>query len=593
MTSDQCRPPVGVVPDSTERQTVLRTTLIAATRFPLALSGALQRFGEDPARGWAALTRAVPATKTWRRARADLMAQFEVAVAADQYDTATVLAGQMADQRTTQAREDGSADLALGVLGGHVNEIAAQRRGIFGPRRRRRVIAAARRQSRELRTTLPTWAARASSPAPVDRRQLTPQNPLRVLHVVTNSLPQVQAGSTIRTQRIVEAQRDLGWDARVATRLGFPVFHGAVGAPNPQWVDEVPYYRLLPMIAPARSQFESEYARLLAQHARAWRPDVLHGASDAVNARVALMAGRRLDIPVAYEARTLFEYTWAVSHGGAPAYATDTFRWLRAQHDEILQAADVVTTLGTSMRDNIIGRGVDPDRVHVVPNAIPESYMAPRLPSDVARGQIAGILDKAGALSQIDADDWLRPDLVVGSVSTMYAYEGFETLIEAAAIMRSQGARVTLMLVGDGPALAQWRAMAGDRGVPLVAPGRVPLEQILPFFDSLDVFAMPRIESDLTRWVTALKPLEAQARGVPVVGSDLPAVREVLASGADTAPSGDASAWATLLGGYLDQRLLAQRGKAARDWVAACRTWPRVMRGYASAYASLGYPDLD
>lgn len=559
---------------------------VVARRLPLAVTGAVQRFVEDPERAWMAFTRAFPLARSWRGSPGAREANFDQAVAADQWERARLLAESIDEPMDNRGR-DISIEISMAVLSGDVREVSALRLSGPGGARRRRTVRSARRRSRELRQALPVWAAgpRASVAG-------APSGALRIMHVVTNSLPQVQAGSTIRTQRIAEHQRERGWDARVVTRPGFPVFHGGIAAPNPEFIGQVPYDRLLPSVLPSRSRFESAYVELLDQRVDHWRPDILHAASDAMNARACLQVGRSRDIPVAYEARTLVEYSWAAAHGGRAAYNTDTFGWMSTQHTEVMRAADVVTTLGESMKQHIIGRGVDPDRVFVVPNAIPESYLRPGYSAAEARQALMPQLISQQVLTDENVQEWTGADLVVGSVSTMYAYEGFDTLIEAVALLRARGIRATVLLVGEGPALAGWRHLANDRGVPLIAPGRVPVEDVLPYMDALDVCALPRVDADLTRWVTALKPLEVQARARPVVGSDLPAVVEVLAPGADVVASTDVSAWAATLSPYTDEIWRSQRGDLARDWVAACRTWPRVMSGYASAYASLGYPDL-
>ena len=281
----------------------------AVRHLPLVASGAWQRFAEDPRRAVMALQRAVPTLRSpWPAANAQ--GRFDQAVAGDDYAGAMALLPTL----TAQNPADDSAQLAAALLSGQVNEVAALPRR--GSRRRMRVITSARRVSRLARAAVPTWTA-AASPAPTVAAKT--DQPLSILHVVTNSLPRVQAGSTIRTQQVAASQRACGWDAQVVTRLGFPVFHGDIAADNHHTVDTVPYHRLLPTHLPASDRFEKAYEKHLTQLARRLRPHVIHGASDAMNGRTALAAGRALQIPVAYEVRTFFEHTWAAGHGGKQA----------------------------------------------------------------------------------------------------------------------------------------------------------------------------------------------------------------------------------------------------------------------------------
>jgi glycosyltransferase involved in cell wall biosynthesis len=534
-------------------------------RVPLAASGALRRFGQDPARGRAALERAVPGLGG--TAPETPAALVDRAIARDRYaDACDALA-----MVPVSSAERASCELAVDVLAGRLSQAA---RSHPHDARSRRAVRAARRQLAVLAQPIPAAPARA--PGEPDRAGLagppgrTGRDGIGVLHVVTNSLPLTQAGSTIRTQRVARAQRDLGWDARVVTRLGYPVTHGDLRSPNPQMVDGVSYHRLLPLVMPADERLRTAYAAQLGRLVEDLRPDVLHAASDHVNAAVALDVGRAHGIPVAYEARTFFEDTWLARHGGEEAPDSDTYALLRDRHTEALLAADVVTTLGTGMRDAIVARGVDPERVFIAPNAVPMNFLEPR--------------DQAGARTALGIGDALW----VGSVATINDDEGLDTLIDSVALLRGEGRDVRVLIVGDGPGLADLRRRAERSGVPLLAPGRVPVAEVRQWYDVLDVFALPRRDTAVNRAVTALKPLEAQARGVPVVGSDLPAVAEVLAPGSPLVAPGDAAALAEALRSLADPATRGEAGERARAWVEATRTWPSVMEAYRAAYSFLG-----
>lgn len=522
-------------------------------RVPLAASGALRRFGQDPARGRAALERAVPGLGG---AEPDDPAELvDRAIARDRYADARDALAMVPESSAERA----SCELAVDVLAGRLSQAA---RSHPHDARSRRAVRAARRQLAVLAQPI------LGGPAgPLSR---TGRDSFGVLHVVTNSLPLTQAGSTIRTQRVARAQRDLGWDARVVTRLGYPVTHGDLRSPNPQMVDGVPYHRLLPLVMPADERLRTAYAAHLGQLVEELRPDVLHAASDHVNAAVALEAGRARDLPVAYEARTFFEDTWLARHGGEEARDSDTYALLRDRHTEALLAADVVTTLGTGMRDTIIARGVAPERVFIAPNAVPMDFLVPR--------------DQAGARTALGIGDALW----VGSVATINDDEGLDTLIDSVALLRGEGLDVRVLIVGDGPGLADLRRRAEHSGVPLLAPGRVPVAEVRQWYDVLDVFALPRRDTAVNRAVTALKPLEAQARGIPVVGSDLPAVAEVLAPGSPLVAPGDADALAEALRSLADPATRGEAGERARAWVGETRTWPSVMEAYRAAYSFLG-----
>ncbi|MEK9736881.1 MAG: glycosyltransferase family 4 protein, partial [Candidatus Nanopelagicales bacterium] len=480
-------------------QRTLRRLLPSLAHLPLVTSGAVRRFADDPARGRAALERAVP-TVGGRRPRDDHpLVALDRAVAEDRYG----LARELLDRIAAQDPSRPGAELAVDRLAGHLHRVADS---AASDARGRRAVRRARADLQVLGSPLPTWCAQPAAPG-------ESKEP-RILHVVTNSLPRVQAGSTIRTQRIARAQLDAGWDAQVVTRPGYPVTRGEAWARDREEVDGVTYHRLLPWMMPDETRIPEVYARELGALVDRLRPELLHAASDQVNARAALEVGRRAGLPVAYEARSFFEDTWLGRHGSDAS--TDTYGLLRDRHTEILLAADVVTTLGEAMREEIIARGVAPDRVIVAPNAVPAQFLTlPDRPKSAVRE----------SLGLPVADLW------VGSVATLNPDEGFDILLQALARLRADGADARALIVGDGPATMDLQEQARRLDVPLVMPGRVAVADVLPWYDALDVFAFPRHDTALNRLVTGLKPVEAQARGIPVVGSDLPAVHEVLGPG--------------------------------------------------------------
>lgn len=66
-----------------------------------------------------------------------------------------------------------------------------------------------------------------------------------MLQFVTNALPRTNAGYTVRTHRIALAQRAMGLDPHIVTRLGYPLSQGIGDARARVDVDGVPYHRLL------------------------------------------------------------------------------------------------------------------------------------------------------------------------------------------------------------------------------------------------------------------------------------------------------------------------------------------------------------
>ncbi|MFF5258664.1 glycosyltransferase family 4 protein [Actinomadura viridis] len=423
-----------------------------------------------------------------------------------------------------------------------------------------------------------------------------------VLQFVTNALPLTNAGYTVRTHRIALALRDLGFDPHVVTRLGYPLSQGLGDTRARVEVDGVPYHRLLPWL-PARDPLRdvARSAALAGPLVEAVRPRVLHAVSNHLNAAVALELGRRHGLPVVYEVRGFLEDSW-LSRDPAHREDDDFYRLTRELETRRMTEADRVVTLGEAMRAEIAGRGVDPGKIITVPNGVDEAFLEP-LP------------DPAEARAALG----LRGDVpVIGLTSSFYGYEGIDTLIDAAALLREGGTPVTLLLVGDGPELGALMRRAAGHGLPVedrrpggagggardgsgglrdgaggardgrvVFTGRVPMRSVRQYHAVLDVFAVPRRSDRVCQLVTPLKPIEAMAGGIPVIASDVRALREIVEPGVTgtlTLPE-DPEAWANSLVDLIYSRDRRRKiGVAAREWVRAERTWRAVANRYRDAY---------
>src|SRR5699024_5250268 len=182
---------------------------------------------------------------------------------------------------------------------------------------------------------------------------------------------------------------------------------------------------------------------------------------------------------------------------------------------------------------------------------------------------------------------------VIGSVSTLTHYEGFDTLIQAADHLHRQGHHIRILLVGDGAARDDLRAQARRLGLEKICllPGRVSPKEALRAQAALDVMVVPRLDRRVCRLVTPLKPVEAMALGIPVVASDLPALRELLDDGnsGTLVPAEDPQALAEAVGVLMeDTALRRQQVKAAREQVLTTRTWERNATVYRALHTELG-----
>jgi glycosyltransferase involved in cell wall biosynthesis len=412
------------------------------------------------------------------------------------------------------------------------------------------------------------------------RTRLADRVPGRILHLLTNSLPYVQAGYTVRAQQVALAQLASGLDPHLATRAGFPGSVGVANARLREEVDGVPYHRLRPDLDPGvgPDAMATAMARAAGDLIRELRPAVLHPATNHLNAQVALALRDQFDLPVVYEVRGFLEETW-LTRTGPGAAESDRYRGARAVETASMRAADAIVTLSEAMRQEILDRGeIAADSVVVIPNGVDVARFTPG-PRDERLAASLGIA--AG-------------ETVVGYISGLMAYEGIDYLIRAVALLRDRGRTVRLLIVGDGEARASLVATAKEEGLDdstVIFTGRVPYRDIVRYYRTIDIFVVPRTNDRVSRLVTPLKPFEAMAMAKALLVSGVDALLEIIPddrTGRSFTPE-DPTSLADALEPLLDDPLLRQElGTAARAWVTEHRTWDRVGRQYLELYQRLG-----
>lgn len=403
----------------------------------------------------------------------------------------------------------------------------------------------------------------------------------RALHLLTNSLPHTQSGYTLRSHSILRAQRDAGIEVVAATRIGYPVTVGKLAARDRDTIDGIDYYRVLPArLGASMPERLDKQVRELDTLVEEFHPTVIHTTTNYTNALVAQALAARHGLPWTYEVRGMLEKTWATSRATedarAAAAASERFNLMNARETELAQAADHVFTISSTMRDELVERGVPRDRISLIPNSIDASLLTRTSnPADVRTELGLG-----------------REGFWVGAVSSLVGYEGHDLILEAVAAMRAGGINAHALIAGDGAARPELLKQAADLGEAAHLPGRVPPGLAQRYVEALDVVVVPRRDLEVTRSVTPLKPIEAMALGRPVVVSDLPPLRELV--GDDErglvvqADSATAVAEALTMLAKDDSRRaeLSQAGKqfaASMTWDAAATEYRRVFDALRAA----------
>ena len=388
---------------------------------------------------------------------------------------------------------------------------------------------------------------------------------MRILHVLDHSIP-LHSGYTFRTLAILREQRRRGWQTvQLTTPKQGP------GAAHEETVDGLKLYRTPSTAGAVLLQQMRLTAARIAEVAWAEKPDVIHAHSPVLNALPALWARLSLRIPVVYEMRASWEDA-AVDHG-TTTEGSLRYRLSRALESFALRRADQITTICEGLRGDIAARGIDADRITVIPNAVDVGNFKFGIPANPLLRQKLG----------------LDGCTVLGFAGSFYGYEGLHLLVQAFAQMLPRHLKLRLLLVGGGVQEAALKAQVARLGVQeqVIFTGRVPHSEVQRYYELIDVLAYPRLPIRLTELVTPLKPLEAMAQGRIFVASNVGGHRELIRPGETgfLCPAGDAAALAAAL-----EEVLAREHewphirRQARRFVEQERTWTNSVARYAEVY---------
>ena len=282
----------------------------------------------------------------------------------------------------------------------------------------------------------------------------------------------------------------------------------------------------------------------------------------SLNNFTGVRVARRLEVPL------IIEYNgseiWMSRHWGRPLkYAGLSERVERLN----LGAAHLVVVVSRAMRDEIVARGVDAERVLVNPNGVDPDRYSPAIDASVVR-----------------ARHGLANATVIGFIGTFGPWHGAEVLARAFVKLRETradiNAGVRLLMIGAGVTLDSVRAILAEGGATdaTVFTGLVPQENGATYLAACDVLVSPHVPNpDGTPFFgSPTKLFEYMAMGKGIVASRLDQIGEVLEhqKTALLVPPGDVDALAAGIARLVDDRALREcLGAAARQAALERHTW--------------------
>nr|WP_245354144.1 glycosyltransferase [Brachybacterium sacelli] len=402
-----------------------------------------------------------------------------------------------------------------------------------------------------------------------------------VFYLLHNSLPHNSAGYAARTHGLLSELNRIGWDVDGVTRLGYPYDMPGMGdipdVPSRDVVGNVEYRRLLTSRDIEKKNplffYTERYSKALLELAEQERPAIIHAASNHWNGLTAVKTARRLGLPSIYEVRGL----WEVTRGSRnPEWAqSNMFRYIARMEADAAKGATRVFAITEALRDEMISRGVDGDKIRVVPNGVDTSRFTP-LPKDEELASQLGVGGKT----------------VIGYVGSVLDYEGIELMLEAAEVLDRTREDFHVLIVGDGAELERFQNHVEENELQHVVTftGRVPHEDVERYYSLIDITPFPRLPLPVCEMVSPLKPFEAMAMGKAVVASDVAALQEIVTPGVNgyLHRKGSSESLIEQLDRLLDDpEHTRQIGAQARDWVVQNRDWQKLATLIAETYDDL------
>ena len=166
----------------------------------------------------------------------------------------------------------------------------------------------------------------------------------------------------------------------------------------------------------------------------------------------------------------------------------------------------------------------------------------------------------------------------IGFVGSLKPWHGLPVLLDAVERLASERPRLSLLVVGDGPARgsleqrARSRALAGR----VVLTGAVANADVPAYLSALDIAAAPFLPSD-GFYFSPLKVVEAMAAGLPVIASRLGPIEAMLGGTGELVTPGDSEALADGLCRLLDDPARTRAlGEAAQVRARTQLSWDQI-----------------
>ncbi|OIH81734.1 hypothetical protein BLJ79_22035 [Arthrobacter sp. UCD-GKA] len=251
------------------------------------------------------------------------------------------------------------------------------------------------------------------------------------------------------------------------------------------------------------------------------------------------------------------------------------YKFIARMEADAAKGATRVFTITNALRDEMINRGVEADKIKIIPNGVDTSRFTP-IAKDMELAAELGIIGKT----------------VIGYVGSILDYEGIELLLESAAALKLRRTDFHVLIVGDGAELERFKSFTSQNSLAdvITFTGRVPHEDVERYYSLIDIAPFPRLPLPVCEMVSPLKPFEAMAMGKAVIASDVAALKEIVTPGINGLlhVKGSALSLTESIEQLLENHeLMLRLGSQARKWVVENRDWSQLGTIISDTYEEL------
>ena len=284
------------------------------------------------------------------------------------------------------------------------------------------------------------------------------------------------------------------------------------------------------------------------------KPDIIYERASLHSIAGASLA-RSLGVPLMLEVNAPLALEQSEYRGASlNELAAQAETWLFNQ-------AHAILAVSAPVRDHALSLGIEPQKIHVIPNGVNPSLFQPGRRDPALRARW-GIGDEP----------------VLGFVGGLRPWHGVEVLPELLAQLSVRHPALRLVIAGDGQLRPQLEQSLREKGgiERVVFTGTVPHDQMAAVIRHFDVALAPYPPLDHAFYFSPLKLFEYMACGVPVVAADCGQISEVVRTGENGLlyPAGDLDALVAACDRLLmNPKLRFALGQSAANTIRDRYTW--------------------